>query len=404
MAYSKGVTARVVCLVALAAAVARAQPETRRQVAVIDLTTDDQAKKLREDLYNALVKHWALAPAQNTFDRDFEGPFLDEDAPIVEAAAQDAHEAEDALAQGELKRARVKARDGLDKLTSAGPTAGSALRADLAFALGVADLMARDKKASAAAFALAARLDPLRRLDPGRYMDDIVRAFEAAKAAPAAKVALVVSGNGHVWVDGLLVGTAPSTFEVTVGLHIVQVADFGLETRGAVVETPSSAVTIADAKAPDELKVRRARASLARAPDRIALAGTLRGLADLVGVHDAVLITKQDGKLFVQTVTWREDLPVFSKEREVAGASPEELLEPLSGPKPPDEVREPPRAPIKPRTDPVPPREGEPKWYRKPWVLPVAIAGGVIAIAVPVILVVGQHRYVTPPMKAEFPQ
>ena len=82
----------------------------------------------------------------------------------------------------------------------------------------------------------------------------------------------------------------------------------------------------------------------------------------------------------MQTVTWNGELPVFSVERDPIGAKPDELLEPLSGVKPIDEPKEPPRQPIKPRVDPDPHQhEGEPAWYRKRWVQ-VSIAGGASAV------------------------
>jgi hypothetical protein len=396
------VAARALCFVAIATSAARAQPDKPklRPVAVIALTEDDgAAKKLRQEIEDALYNHWALKPPANRFDKELEGKFLDEDASGIALARQQVKTADDKIAQGDLDTARNAARTGLLRLADVTPTVANALRADLAFSIGMAELNARDKKAAAAAFAFASRLDPARRLDPSSYLDQIVRAFETARTAPAPNVQLEVTGAGRVWIDGVAVGAA-GTFEVAVGTHLVQIADFDHETRGAIVDAPGK-LAIDAPIATAELKVQRARAALARAPDQTAIAGSLRQLADVVGVRDAVLITKKEDRLLVQTVTWSGALPVFSVERDPVGVKPEELLEPLSGPKPIDVVKEPPRPPIKPRIDPLI-TEGQPAWYRKRWVQ-LSIAGGVVATVAAIVLFAHRDQTVPLDTKTRFP-
>lgn len=396
-AMARGVPARLalVCVLCGAAAADAA----RRPVAIIDLSADPAAARLRSELFGALVSSWALAPISNTFDRALEGPFLDEDKDRLAAAHAAQVEADDALAQFNAGSAKKLAAEALDRLLAAHPAAGQTLRADLAFALGIAELVARHKDAADQAFALAARLDPARKPDPASYIDDIIKAYDRARAAPVRTVALEVRGSGHVWIDGALVGTAPGTFEVAAGEHLVQLADPDRMTRGWRGVAPSAQpVDIADEPATVELQVRRARLALARAPDATARAGTLVKLAELLHVQDAVLVFKADGELVVQLVPWKDGMPDFSKPLQPVGGDFEKLLEPLSGPKP--EVREPPRPPTRPRVDPDP-HEGEPVWYRRRWVQ-ATVAGAVVATAVGLFLWTRREQTISYRMKPEW--
>jgi hypothetical protein len=406
VAYSKGMPTglpgRVLCFVAIAAGAAHAQdPDKRRQVAVIDLSGAEAAKRLRTELYNALLNNWALKPTSNQYDSALQGELIsEEDRDLRVQARKLEQEAEEALAQFDARLAKQRAIEGLDTLLAAQPSSDPTLRGDLAFALGIAELTARDTKAAELAFALAARLDPMRRPDPARYMGAIVRAFDAAKSAPAKVVTLEVKGTGHVWIDGVVVGVAPGTFETAAGLHVVQLADSNRLTRGQRVVAPDIAV-IADDDAPMRVQIERARAALARAPDAIARAGRINRLAELIDVRDVVLIaTADDGSLRTQTVMWKDGALAYSDWRAVDPKTPAEaLLEPLSGPKPEVRVDPPPVKPVKPLKEPH--RENEPAWYRRRWVQ-VSVAGAVIATVVGIYLLAHQPHYVTPPMKGSF--
>jgi hypothetical protein len=395
---------RMVCFVVFAASAAMAQTK-HRPVAIIDLSGEGAAKQLRGNIYDTLLTHWALRPTTNTFDNALQGEFLDEDRPHLETARRHAQAAEDAVGQFDAKTARERARAGLDELMNAHPTAGMSLRADLAFALGIAELSARDKKAADRAFALAARLDPKREPDHDRYMDAIVKAYDAAKVAPAPRVKLEVRGTGHAWIDGVLVGAAPGTFEVAAGEHVVQLADADRFTRGQIVNAPNE-IDIPPAPADPELQVRRARRDLANAPDATARAGVLKHLADLVGVRDVVLISKaDDGALRTQTVTWKDGALAYSDWRAVdaAAASQEQLLEPLSGPQP-VAIQPPPPKPVRPLPNPNDHHgETDRAWYRKKKVW-AAILGGALASGAAIYLVVHQQHYVMPMPKTEFTQ
>jgi hypothetical protein len=93
----------------------------------------------------------------------------------------------------------------------------------------------------------------------------------------------------------------------------------------------------------------------------------MRALADLVGVHDAVLVSVTDGKITFQTWSDAPEVPVFglSAHAERGERRPVDLLERLAPS--PEIVDEPP--PIE--LPPPPPK----KWYRKrTWQLGIASA------------------------------
>src|SRR5690606_11644596 len=77
-----------------------AQVTERRQVAVIDLSTDPAAEILANDLYNVLVNHPDLRPLANpNFVGALKGAFADEERPFLETARRAKQEAEDAIVQ-----------------------------------------------------------------------------------------------------------------------------------------------------------------------------------------------------------------------------------------------------------------------------------------------------------------
>lgn len=374
-------------LVAVCALVALAGPahaDERRKVAVIDLSADPEAKQLRDALYNALVEHWALRPLDTAGLNDaLQGDFVDEDRDGLDTARRKHGEAEDALARFELQPALASASDGEAALGVVNPAQAATACADLAFVAGVAELALKDKDAVALQFAFTHRLDPSRTPDPVRYLPEILDAYRAAATASAPHVHLDVKGTGHVWIDGAARGSAPATFDVETGYHLVQLTAPDRLTRGQIVRVErDTSVVIDTPAAPLELRVKRARKALALLPDdAVARAGAMNQLAELLGVHDAVLIWKRkaDRRLLVQT--WRDRAPGFSALREHAGEPARDLLEPLSPPRPP----EPPHVAVQQPLPPLVPHEGEPPWYQKRWVQ-ASVAGGVVLTVVGAIL------------------
>jgi hypothetical protein len=388
----------VVCAIACASGAVRAddEPVERRKVAVVALSKDPDAAKLKDDLYNVLVGHWALQPTGVAeFDRVLFGPFLDEDGASIEAATARRTSAQTAIDNVAYADAVTAAHAGLDALTGVTPAKAAPLAADLAFSYGAAEMSAKRAASSARWFQLVHRLDPQRKLDPIHIDPDTTAAYEKAIVAKLAMRKLEVSGIGEVWIDGTKRGEAPGSFDVDDGEHLVQLAGNAREVRGTLANIDKDqALKIADAPASQDRLVARARLALRDTPDdAVARAPAMRHLAELLDVHDAVLIWKSStGKLLVQT--WRDRAPGFSALKEyIEDEPPIDILEPLAAPKPPkievhDTFRPPPPPFVPPNIEPEPP------WYRKTWVQ-ASVAGGVIAAVVGTILWVRHTGHVS---------
>jgi hypothetical protein len=378
--------------------VAPARADDKRVVAVVDLSADPDAKVLRNALNNTLYNHWALRPLDSRLDEALLGDFVDEDDEPLRRARADRSEAEDRLARFDFQPAALAARDGLAQLGAASPEAAVGPSADLAALAGMAELEQHHDKDAAGYFAFAHRLNPSYAVDPVRYLPEIVDAFQRAAAAHAPSVKLAVTGPGHVWIDGVDRGAA-GTFEVTAGWHLVQVVGADLVTAGQLDEIEADRSLELDAQvATDAKRVQRARRALAELPDdAVARAGAMKQLAELLNVHDAVLIWKRkdDSKLLVQT--WRDREPGFSALRERGREPAKELLAPLSPPEPPYVAPPPPPLP------PLPPVEDEPPWYRRRWVQ-ASVAGGVAVAVVGAILYARRQQTVmSNPISGGFP-
>jgi hypothetical protein len=395
VAYSKGMTRglppRVALLCALgtlAGSARRGYAEDRRPVAIVDLTGDDAAKALGTAIYDQLQSHWALRSLGDpSLDAVLEGALLDEDAPGLQKAHDRQAAALDALTQFQDDAAADDAKSGEQALASVTPTAAVSLLSDLAFSYGLAELGLHHPNEANQAFALVYRLDPMRQVDPARYEPAVVEAFRSAKETSLAHCKLTVHGAGRVWIDGVEVGEAPGVFETQVGQHLVQITAPDRATAGVTVALEADGeVVIAPPPADKLLAISRARLALAHAPDdAIARAGPMKHLAELLGVHDAVLIWKRgDGALSTQT--WRDHAPGFSAPRVHGDEPPRAVLAPLAPPEPPVTHL---AVPV-----PLPPVPGpEPAWYQRRWVQ-VSVAAGVIAGVVGAVLWASRPQYV----------
>jgi hypothetical protein len=369
-----------VCALCALTGLGRAHADKRREVAVVDLSEDPAVVQLAERLYDQLLRHWALQPLGNReLDAALTGAFRDDDRAGLDDATKAIAHASDQLTEFKYEDAEATTRDAFGSLATVSPIAAVAPAADLAFALGEACLGQRRPQDASLAFALVHRLDPMRSVDPARYLPGIINAYDAALAIHPAREPLEIRGSGRAWIDGVEVGSAPGTFDVDAGLHLVQLAGPDRLTQGALAHSGAAPIAIADAPANLALQVARARVALAKTGnDAVARAGMMRQLAALLFVHDAVLIAKADnGGLVVQT--WRDQAPGFSASRVHGSEPPIDLLEPLSPPEPPatEPVIEPaPRVMV-----PLPPVQVDdtPPWYRRRWVQ-VAIVAGVAAV------------------------
>lgn len=384
MAYSKGMwpvvaaSRAVVCaktvVCAMIALVVLAHPgraagSERRPVAVIDLdlTAAPAAQGLATELLAELEQHPALRalPLPGAVAALYE-PIRDDDAPRLEAAARSLQAAREQLAELDPEQALRFTDTGQLALLTATPNLVLKPYAELAFTAGLAlhDLGRLDE--ARAAFAHAARLDPVRAPDPAGYFPSVIQLYQAAKAEVPAPATLDIRGTGTVWIDGAEVGLAPAAFPVGAGRHVVWLTGVDRETRGERVVVAAGAtaiVTITDAEADARTRLQRARTQLARAPDPTARAAAMKRLAALAGVEDAVLISVAGATLIVQT--WRAGdvtrAPGFSALRERATSTPAELLAPLA-------PRAPPRLPVPPVEDPRPfvrPPAAPPRWFQR---------------------------------------
>jgi hypothetical protein len=370
--------------------------ETRRQVAVIDLSEDEAAKDLSDRIYKAINLSAVLRPPdRHEFDQYLVGTLLDEDGKNIEAAHNQYAAADRSLFTTYDSRIAIsQAEQGELDLQNVVPTDETReLYAKLALDDGIAKLDQhdpRDPDAPARAFALAHRLDPVATLDPARFSPDITDAYKHAIEATSVLGHLHVSGAGRVWIDGQAHGDAPLDIDIEQGDHFVILTGDDRNTTGVLVTVGKkpAVAEIEDSPASAGLQVSRARLALSKAvakADDAARAGAMRELADQLGVGDAVLISKRpDGKL--QFETWRDRAPGFSPPQLYISQKPEVLLEGLA---PASMEAKPPVEDVHPSVGgiakPLVPQPELP-WYERRWVQ-VSCAAGVAVVIVAAILI-----------------
>jgi hypothetical protein len=361
---------------------------TRRPVAVVDLTGTPEGQKAANEILDTLVNHVDLsAVGQAAFVRALKGAFADEDRPALDAARRAKLEADDFLVALDYRAAETAADRGIQELQNVRPSPDVlGLYAELAFATGQAALKLRKPNDAAVEFGLSARLDPAKRPDPTRYEPDIVEAYRLAATKTGAPVKLEVKGAGTTWIDGIDRGSAPATFDVSPGMHLVQLTGPERDTRGVQADaTQTPVVTIPDAPASDERKVERARIELSRTKDSAARAGALKRLAQLLGVGDAVVIESgPDGTLRVQT--WRDRAPGFTAPVAFREGRSLELLAPLA---PPRKIE-----PKKPDDVVIPPIVEDTPLIKKRW-FQASVVTGVLAVAATVFILANADRMIT---------
>lgn len=349
----------------------------RRPVAVIALSDDAQAESYANLIGTTLVHHDTLAPLEpGSMIGALVGEFVDENRDKLASAESSRVRAEKSLSEFAFPVAVSMAQVGHEALHTVVPsTHAIGLYADLALVLAKARLGENQQAEAARFFGLVHQLTPGRRLDPALHLPEVVAAFEAARPIPGRTGTLVLKGTGRVWIDGADRGVTTGPFELAEGLHVVWLSGFDRETAGRQVYVEAgraNVLELGDSPAAQRLRVQRARVLLRNAPDPAARATAMRRLAELLDVHDAVLITTAGGKLIVQT--WRDRAegelqPGFSAHRLADGERPLDLLRPLAPPA---------RAP----EGPTPLRPGPDRpWYRRRGVQ-ITIAAGVLGAIV----------------------
>jgi hypothetical protein len=372
----------ILCIVMLGVWMIASAPAeaARRPVAVVALSDDADAESYANLIGTTLVHHDVLAPLEpGSMIGALVGEFLDESRDKLASADGARVRAQAALDNFVFPVAISTAQVGHESLHTVEPRTHSiSLYADLALILAIAKLGQGNQTEAAWYFGLVHQLTPGRRLDPALHLPTVVQAFEAARTGKRQLGRLVIKGSGKVWIDGKDLGITAKSIDLPEGLHVVWLTGFERETVGKQVYVQPDQETVldlGDAPAPLRLKVQRARVQLSNAPDPAARAVAMRRLAELLSVHDAVVITKSNGKLIVQT--WH-DKPEgalqagFSEHRLADGEPPTDILRTLVPPE---------RIIIPPPKRPVP----EPPWYQRRGVQ-ASIAAGVLGAVIGSVL------------------
>ncbi len=368
--------------------VAASEP-ARRPVAVIELGDFEPNRQLADQLASELNNSQVLKPLDSSIlVNALREDHRDEDAQPIKDAADEKAVAEENVINYKFPEAARAADNGLVRLHFARPSPKTnALAADLAFLLGAARLGTRDDVGAVKAFRFVRAIDPSYKPDAGRYLREIVQAFESAvRIVPPGKGYIYVGpGPGRVFLDGREVGTSPQTFpDITPGMHVVWLVGDQRDTNARRVEVVAGQKVDAVFD-PEQIDVRktikRARLALKTAPDPAVRAAKMQALARLLEVKDAILLTEANGKTIVQT--WRDapvafGTPGFSALRERTDKDrPADILTPLIPPK----ITPPPRKPEPPIKPPV--VVDTRRWYQKPR---YQIAGGVGAVVLGVVI------------------
>jgi len=373
----------------------------RRQVAVIDLSEDDKVRKLSGDLYVAInASDTMMVPNKRGFDTYLTGTLYDEDRDWIEKAKTARASAMTELDEANSIQAELDARTGQGYLARVTPsTEVQALYADLSFLAGLAALDQGKAQDANLALSLAHRLDPARQLSDARYPPNTIAAYKRAVASRPQLVKIEVAidptaklkGEGRIWIDFVDRGPAGAFDGIEVGDHVITIVGSTLVTDGSPwrIAGPMT-VFVKPADATPEQEVSRARLALSRAQlrhDDAARQTAMKQLAALLGVEDAVLISKAaDGTL--QWETWREHGAGFSAAHAYTDQKPDDILEglgPLHRPKPPAFV---PATPL----DKLPITVDTP-WYRERWIQ-ASVGAGVVAVIVGSVLLATRTRQI----------
>ena len=374
----------------------------RRQVAVIDLSEDETVRKLSGDLYVAInASDTMMVPNKRGFDMYLTGSLSDEEQLNVEQAKTTRASALAYLDDADSEAAEAAAKNGQGLLAQVTPTPEvQVLYAELSFLAGLAELDQGKAQDANLALALAHRLDPTRQLSDARYPPNTILAYKRAVESKPQLVKIDVAVDPatkdpalrtdvRVWIDFVDRGPLGSFDGVEVGDHVITLVGPVIRTIGAAkrVNGPTT-VPFKPVAATPELQVKRARRALARAQtnhDDGARQAAMQQLAGLLGVEDAVLISKAaDGTL--QWETWREHAAGFSAAHAYTDQKPDDILEglgPLHRPQPPAFVPATPLGKL-PITVDTP-------WYRERWIQ-ASVGAGVVAVVVGSVLLATRTR------------
>lgn len=360
-------------------------PAPRRPLAIIDVVGTPQSQALANTLSAALLSNAQLAPVSDAnLAAALVGPLEDvEDAPLA-TATRALVEAEQSLGTFETSVAIARATSAMTELQRADPTAAHlAVYAELAFVCGRAALTDKNPAQASRWFALTARLAPTFTPDRGRYVSNVIAAYDNARRPDAVLVPLSITGNGEIVVDGIVLGPAPMTIPVTPGPHLVHLVSPEHVPVSAQIDAvaPTATLQLTALVAPPQIVVARLRRVLQTAPDATGRGAAITKMAKLAGVHDAVVISRDSAGDLALT-TWRDQAPGFATPERATRTTPERIFARIA---PPPALTDPfgPRGPI----GPMLPRPTSERWYQKRWVQ-ASVVGGVLLSAAGIALAI----------------
>lgn len=364
-------------LVALAATVGVAAAD-ERVVLVVDATGTDDGRALTARIERSLGPDRLLDPVPARYREALAAPTLTDTGWT--ALEGEVAEIRKLLAAPMYAAARERARAAQDFLARyAGDPGARALLAELVLVEGLAVAGESGAEAARPLFGLVHRLAPGQTLDPGRYLPEVVRVFDAAaRSGASGKLVIDASGAEQILVDGNLVGG--ETVVVAAGPHIVTVRGERIDPQGRRVESVAAkdvVVTLTTVEAPAEVLMGRARDRLVAATDDRARVDALSVMLAKTNARHAVIVVREGDGLGTRVFSATGGLGPPRAFDTVANAL--QPLRPLSGQ---PRERDPGGFGGRGR-DPVrPPPETE--WWQRSW---FKASSGTLAAAVAVTLI-----------------
>ena len=286
-----------------------------RPVLVLDATGTDEGRTMVARIEKHMGPDPALGPVPDRFRLPLREPTATDTSWKAEESV--AAEARKLLTPIGYRQAAEIARAAQDRLARfAGDPAARALLSELVLIEGLAVAGASGLDAARPLFLLVHRLTPGRTLDPGRYLPDVVKAFNAAAVTGATgRISIKAVGATEVLVDGVPVpgGEPVVGLPVPAGPHIVTVRGDEISSDGRRVEAVASNTVpfqLTPVEAPLAVRLGRARDRLVAAGDDPARVLAIR---DLLGAmkptsHALVVVRGDDGRLAARVFTDRGGL------------------------------------------------------------------------------------------------
>jgi hypothetical protein len=267
-----------------------------RVVLVLDATGDEDGRAMVQRFERSLGPDPVLDPVPVRFREALAAP-TSTDTGWTASEARVA-EARKLLTAPSYAAARQEARAAQDELARhAGDPAARALLAEAVMIEGLAVAGESGAEAARPLFGLVHRLVPGQKLDPGRYLPDVVRVFDAAaRSGASGKLVIDASGAEQILVDGTVV--SGEKVVVAAGPHIVTARGERIDPQGRRVEAlPAKDVLVIlnTVEAPAEVLLGRARDRLVAATDDRQRVDAISAMLGKTRALYAVVIVREGG-------------------------------------------------------------------------------------------------------------